>query len=157
MPPLARLLAALLLSIALPAAAADAPRQIAQLPLLPLPPGTHNDILALVRVHWRPYFETADANAFDRSALRVGRLDLNGDGRAELAVMIAKPEWEAEQGQPFVLATWTARGWLAVGWGWGDEDTVFATEESARGWLTVDTGTQLLRWDGKEYRRYGKE
>lgn len=152
-----RLLPLLSLLFALPAAAFDAPRPFAQVPMLPVSGALPEDVRTLVRAHWAPYFETADPAAFHTDTLRLGRFDLNGDGKAELFVMIAHPAWEAEHGKPLAVATWTRKGWVTVGWSWGDEDTLFATEEVQGGWRGLDTGTQLLRWSRFEYQRIEKK
>lgn len=137
-------------------AQAPVPAPVGQIALLRLPDSGQDDVIALVKTHWKPYFETQAAEAFGRESLRFGRFDLDGDNRAELVVMVTKAEWAAEQGFPLVVATWTDKGWLAVGWSWGDEDTLFATDEIRQGWRTIDTGTQFLYWDGKTYARTDK-
>lgn len=153
-----RTLAALLLSltIALPAAAQETPRPVGQVPLLPLPAGDHPDLDALLQAHWRPYYNTQHDQGFGRDKVRAGRFDVDGDGRAELFLLIDQDSWEAPHGRPLVVANWTARGWNAIGWSWGDEDTVFVTAETIDGWRTIDTGTQLLRWSRGVYERIEK-
>lgn len=145
-----------LLVIALPAAAQEQPRPLGQVPMLPLDAGEHADIETLLRSYWPPYFNTGHAEGFGRDAVRAGRFDIDGDGRAELFVMIEHPTWTAEHGQPLVVATWSNKGWNAVGWSWGDEDTVFVTNETIGGWRTIDTGTQLMRWERSDYGRTDK-
>lgn len=140
-----------LLAFAVPAMADDLPRPVSQVPLLPLAEGPHDDVDALVQAFWQPYYNTGAEHAFGRANLRVGRIDLNGDGQAELVLMVDAPGWEAGQGNPFVVATWIKKRWVAVGWGWGDEDTLFATDEVIGGWRTIDSGSQILRWAGTEY------
>lgn len=137
-------------------AQAPVPAPVGQIAMLPLPASGQDDVIALVKAHWTPYFETQRAEAFGRESLRFGRFDLDGDSRAELVVMVTKADWEAEQGFPFVVASWTDAGWQAIGWSWGDEDTLFATDDIRQGWRTVDTGTQFLYWDGKTYARSDK-
>lgn len=145
-----------LLIAALPAAAQEVLRPLGQVPMLPLPPGDHPEIVTLLRAHWEPYFNTGHPQAFGRDAVRVGRFDVDGDGRAELFVLIDHDAWEAQHGRPLVVANWTKKGWNAVGWSWGDEDTVFVTTERIDGWRTIDTGTQFLRWDRGVYQRVEK-
>ena len=153
----AHILLALLLLVAVPARAqTDLPRPISQIALLPIGDQGRDDVIALVKTHWLPYFETQHPQAFGRESIRAGRFDLNGDGQAELLVMVVKPDWAAQQGQPIVVASWTDKGWNAVGWSWGDEDTIFVTEEAVDGWRTIDTGSQLLRWDRGLYSRIDK-
>ncbi|MBR9973106.1 hypothetical protein [Magnetospirillum sulfuroxidans] len=131
----------------------DLPRPVAQIALLPIGDDGRDDVIALVSAHWSPYFQTAHPQAFGREAIRAGRFDLDGDGQPELLLMLNKTGWEAQYGFPLVIANWTDKGWNAVGWSWGDEDTVFATDEIVDGWRSVDTGTQLLRWDRGLYSR----
>lgn len=147
--------AALLLAIfafAAPATAADDVRPFAQVPLVPLADPVPQDVETLLRTFWQPYYNSGGENSFTRDNLRAGRVDLNGDDRAEMVLMIDAPGWEAEFGNPFVVAEWTKGSWNAIGWGWGDEDTVFATTEVVGGWHSIDGGRQLLRWAGTEYR-----
>lgn len=154
-----RFLAALLLlclATAHPAAAQESPRPVGQVPVLPLPPGDHPDIEALLRAHWAPYYNTGHEHAFDRGKVRAGRFDIDGDGHPELFVLINQAAWEAEGGHPLVVAKWMAQGWTAIGWSWGDEDTIFATAEIIDGRRTIDTGTQLLRWGRGVYERVAK-
>lgn len=132
------------------------PTPVAQIALLPIGDDDRDDVIALVKTHWLPYFQTQHPQAFGRESVRTGRFDLDGDGQAELLVMVTKADWAAQQGQPLVVATWTNAGWNAIGWSWGDEDTVFATSEIVDGWRSVDTGTQVLRWDRGLYSRHDK-
>lgn len=141
----------LLAVFATPALADDETRPVAQVPLLALADGPHDDIRALLDTYWQAYYQTGTEDSFNRDDLRVGRIDLNGDGREELVLMITAPAWEAEQGKPFVVAQWRAQKWAAIGWGWGDEDTVFATTEILGGWHSIDGGHMLLRWNGTAY------
>lgn len=152
----AHALIVLALMLPLPAQGQEAPRPVSQIALLPLPDQGRDDVIALVKTHWQPYFETQHPQAFGRESLRAGRFDLNGDGQAELLVMLTKDGWQAQQGFPLVVANWTAKGWNAVGWSWGDEDTVFATDEIRDTWRTIDTGTQYLYWDRGLYSRADK-
>ena len=153
----AHALIALTLLLAPPALAqADQPRPVGQIALLPIGDSGREDIVGLVKTHWRPYFQTQDPLAFDRDSVRAGRFDLDHDGRAELVVMITKTGWEAENGFPLVVAVWTDKGWNAIGWSWGDQDTVFPTDQIIANWRTIDTGTQYLRWDRGLYGRIEK-
>lgn len=150
-------LIALLCLSPLPALAqAQPPRPVAQVAMLPVAEQGRDDVVALVKAHWGPYFQTQHPQGFGREALRVGRFDLDGDGLAELLVLLDKPDWEAEHGFPLVVAVWTDKGWNAVGWAWGDQDTVFVTDEIRDGWRTIDTGTQFLYWDKGLYSRVDK-
>ena len=153
-----RIAALLLASLALaaPARAADDSRPFAQVPLVPAADPVPADVDALVKAFWQPYYYGTDEHAFTRDNLRVGRIDLDGDERAELVLMIDARGWEAEHGNPFVVAQWRKGRWIAVGWGWGDEDTVFATTEVLGGWRSIDGGRALLRWTGKEYQSEAK-
>lgn len=146
----ALLLAAL--AFAVPARAADDVRPFAQVPLLPVAERLPDDVEAMLRALWPTYYNSGGENAFGRDNLRMGRIDLDSDDRAELVVMVDAPGWEAEPGTPFVVAQWRKNRWIAVGWGWGDEDTVFATTEVLGGWHSIESGHQVLRWIGKEYR-----
>lgn len=153
----AHALIALTLLLSPPALAQeDQPRPVGQIALLPIGDSGRDDIVGLVKTHWRPYFQTQDPLAFDRDSVRAGRFDLDNDGRAELLVMITKTGWEAEHGFPLVVAAWTDKGWNAVGWSWGDEDTVFATDQVIDAWRSIDTGTQYLRWNRALYERVEK-
>ena len=148
---------ALLLLLALfavsPAQAQTAPRPLAEVPMLPLAPGPHPDIEALLRLHWRDYFEAAGPHAFTLDEVRAGRFDLDGDDDPELVLMIDRPDWHGIDGQPLLIATWVDHHWLPVGWGWGEEDQVLVTDESIDGWRTLDIGNYLMRWTAKGYRR----
>lgn len=146
----------LALLVTFPAAAQELPRPLAQVPMLPLPQGQHADVEALIRAHWAPYFNTSHQQGFSRDKVRVGRFDVDGDSRAEIFLLIEDEAWEAQHGRPLVVANWTDKGWNAVGWSWGDEDTVFVTAETIDGWRTIDTGTQLMRWDRGVYARVEK-
>lgn len=141
---------ALLLATPL-AFAQEVPRPVAQIPLLRLADGEQRDITDLVMALWQPYYNTNAEHAFGRDNLRAGRFDLDGDGQAELILMIDAEGWEADPGDPFVIARWTQGHWIPVGWGWGDQDSVFAAEEIQGGWRTVVTNSEILRWTGREY------
>jgi hypothetical protein len=147
------LLALLVAAPALPASAQDIHRLMAQVPLLPLSEGgDHSDIEQLVRTYWPDFFNAGGEHGFARDQLRVGRIDLDGDDRAELFVMIHAPAWESSNGFPLVVARWTGKGWVPAGWAWGDPDSVFVTAERLEGWATIDTPNHWLRWSGGEYR-----
>jgi hypothetical protein len=146
-----------LLAYAVPALAQDVVRPVSQIPLLSMADGAHDDIDSLLQVYFQAHFNTQAEYAFGREHLRVGRFDLDGDGRAELVLMVDAPGWHANQGAPFVVAQWINKRWVGIGWGWGDEDTLFATTEIQGGWRSIDTGTQILRWTGKEYGFSDKE
>lgn len=140
-----------MLALAVPARAADDVRPFAQVPLLPIETMSE-DVAAMVWAFWPDYFNSGRENSFGRQHLRVGRIDLDGDQRDELVLMIDAPGWEAEPGNPFVVAQWRKGRWVAVGWGWGDEDTVFAITEVKDGWRSIDGGKVVMRWTGKEYK-----
>ncbi|MGE5547880.1 MAG: hypothetical protein ACM33T_13335 [Solirubrobacterales bacterium] len=143
------LIIALLLA-ALPAKAAE-PIYVGQVPLLPLPEGDQPDIEALVGANWKAYWHASGEHGLTRDNIRVGRFDFDGDGRAELVLMIDKDSWVGENGKPLMVAGWTKKGWLPIGWGWGDEDNVFVSRETIGGWHSIDTGRNLMRWTGKAY------
>jgi len=136
-----------------PALAQSAPRQLAAIPLLPLTAGDHPDVEELLNTHWRGYYRGSGEFGFTIDQVRAGRFDLDGDDDPELLLLIDKPNWQAQEGKPFVVATWVKGHWLAVGWGWGDEDQVFVTDEVIDGWRTLDTPKLLMRWTAKGYRR----
>lgn len=140
-----------LFALAMPARAQDGLRLAAQISLLSLNDGVQRDIDDLALALWQPYYHTQAEHAFARDNLRAGRFDLNGDGEAELILMVVAPGWEADQGNPFVVARWVNKRWLAVGWGWGDEDGLFATDEILGGWRTLVSHSQVIRWNGREY------
>ena len=140
------------LALAVPAWAAEDARPLAQVPLVPPTETLPDDVAALVYGFWPQYYNGSGENAFTRDNLRLGRIDLNGDTKPELVLMVDAPGWEAGEGYPFVVAQWRKGRWLAVGWGWGDEDTVFATDDTVGGWLGIDGGKAIMRWNGKEYR-----
>lgn len=147
---------ACLLVLAAPARATEGARLLAQVPLVPPGETLPEDLLAFLYALWPDYYNSVREGGFTRDNLRLGRIDLNGDGTSELVLMVDAPGWEAAPGNPFVVAQWRKGRWLAVGWGWGDEDTVFATDEIRDHWRTIDTGTQYLYWDRGLYSRADK-
>lgn len=144
----------LILSAALPVRADIT--YFGQVPLLPPPEGEQPDIDALAAAAWPAYWRAAGAHGFTRSDLRLGRFDLDGDGIAELFLMIDSSAWANEHGKPMLVARWAKNGWLPVGWGWADEDRVFAGFEREQGWRSLDIGTHLMHWDGKQYQNVVK-
>lgn len=151
--PMRRLPAVLaVLLAALPAAAQDAGSYVAQVPLLPLSEGAQPDVDALAADQWPAYWRAAGAGGFGRDDLRAGRVDLDGDGEAELVLMIASEAWQDDKGLPLVIAAWGRKAWRPVAFARGDTDSVFTTREVVGGWRTIDTGADLLRWNGKGYR-----
>lgn len=152
-------IAALLLAslvLATPARAFDDVRPYAQVPLVPAGERLPEDVTDLLYAFWPNFYNSVGENAFGPSHVRLGRIDLNGDDRPELVLMVDAPGWEAEQGNPFVVAQWRKNRWVAVGWGWGDEDTVFTTTDVQGGWRSIDGGKVVMRWVGKEYRAEDK-
>ena len=145
---LATALAALHLSAA---RAEDAPPPAGLIALLPLAPHPQPDIDSFLDAHWHEYYQSGHPQQFTREQVRAGRYDLDGDGAAELLLLIESKDWEDEAGRPLVVASWRNQAWHAIGWGRGDEDGLFVTVETVKGWRTLDTGTQLLRWNGKAY------
>ncbi len=145
------LFALVLLAAILPAGAQDYGRPAAQVALQPLPENATPDIDALLKTHWRPYFNAGGRYGFFRDQVRAGRIDLDEDGRAELFLMIDTPDWHSDKGQPMVVAQWTSKGWSPVGWGFGDPDGVFVTAQRVEGWATIETPSQWLRWNGVSY------
>jgi hypothetical protein len=137
------------------AGAAD-PVKLAQIPVLSPTNGPHPDLDTLLQRFWKSYYNADGALGFDMSQIRVGRMDLNDDDDAELILMITHPGWRAEGGFPFVIATWLNKEWSAVGWGWGEDDTLFSLVEVNRGWHSVETSSSILRWNGQEYERTPK-
>jgi len=152
MNPLAFLLA-LILVLAPALAEAD---KLAQIPVLPAASGPHPDLDALLQRFWRDYYKADGSLGFDMSQVRVGRVALTDDDNDELILMIASQAWRTDAGYPFVIATWIDKEWVAVGWGWGDEDGIFSLTETRRGWHSVETGTYVMRWNGTEYERETK-
>ena len=123
----------------------------AEIGILPPAPGSHPDLEDLLQRFWRDYYNVEGPQGFTMDNVRVGRADLNDDGNDELILMIDAPAWRAEGGKPFVIATWHKDGWYAIGWGWGDEDTIFTLTETNNGWHSLDTGTSIMRWTNQEY------
>ena len=148
---LALLLSLLLFVMPLAALAQTAPTLAQEVGILPPAPGPHPDLEALLQRFWRDYYTVDAPNGFTMDNVRVGRVDLNDDGVEELILMIDSPAWEVGLGKPFVIATWRNKTWVAVGWGWGDADTIFSMTETVKGWHSVDTGTTIMRWNGSEY------
>jgi hypothetical protein len=147
-----RILLALILSfLAVPAMAQQASRPLGQIPLLRLGEVKNPDIEALLELAWPKYWRQGGEFGFGPNEVRVGRFDLDDDDQAELFAMVDKPNWEATYGKPFVVATWSKKGWGIVGWGWGDEDGVFALTDVALGWHSIDTQAQVLEWNGRTY------
>ncbi len=145
--------AVVLLVLAVCPAAMAGPRQIAQIPMLPLADGPHPDIEALVSSYWKDTFRTGGKFGFDLDDLRVGRIDLDGDDDPELVLEIDKPDWESQNGQPLLIATWVDHHWLPVGWGWAQGDDIFVTDEVIKGWHTLEIGKFLMRWSRRGYQR----
>lgn len=139
-----------------PVSAANVPFYVGQVPLLPLPDGDHPDIEALVAKHWRAYWRASGDLGFGPQHLRAGRFDLDRDGRPELFVLIDSPGWQADIGKPLVMAAWTKKGWMPIGWSWADEDGIFVTPERIDEWYSVDTGKHLMRWTAKGYAQVEK-
>ena len=129
---------------------------LAEVPFLPPASGPHPDLDALLQRFWRDYYGIEGKLGFTLSQIRVGRIDLNDDDQAELVLMIDAPAWKADAGKPFVIATWREEEWVAIGWGWGDEDGVFSLTETQRGWHSLETGAYIMRWNGTEYERTAK-
>lgn len=154
-----RLAASLFLAFALlspvPAAAEEIDRT-AQVPLLPAA-GRPADVVTLARSFWGGYLDRGGDLGFTLNDVLVGQVDLNDDGVNELFLMIDKESWRAEHGKPFVVARWQRGAWLAIGWGWGDEDGVFLGAERRSGWRTIDAGPHYLRWQGRQYGLTTKE
>lgn len=146
-----RLLVSLALILAaLPAPAREVDDYLAQVPLLPLADAP--DVEALLAAQWPAYWRAPGAEGFGRDDVRAGRMDLDGDGLAELVVMITADSWDGGQGRPLVVAAWRKKAWRPVAWSWGELDRVFATREVMDGWRSLDTGREILRWGGNGYR-----
>ncbi len=142
----------LALTTALPVAAQDFGRPLAQVALQPLPETETPDIEALLRANWRAYYNGSGDFAFFRDQVRAGRIDLNEDGQAELMILIDSPAWISDKGQPLLVARWTNHGWAVIGWSFGDSDGVFVTSQRSDGWASIETPSQWLRWNGSGYR-----
>src|SRR5512145_1956216 len=128
------------LALAAPAWAMDELHPFAQVPLVPAAETLPDDIASLAYALWPQYYNTGVENGFSRDNLRLRRIDLNDDRAAQLVLMVDAPGWEANPGNPFVVAQWRKNRWVAIGWGWGDEDTVFSTTEVQGGWHSIDGG-----------------
>ncbi|OAN42981.1 hypothetical protein A6A04_09765 [Paramagnetospirillum marisnigri] len=133
------------------ALAQDYGRLVAQVALQPLPEGETPDIDALLKTHWRAYYNGGGQFGFFRDQVRAGRIDLNEDGRTELFLLIDAPAWASAKGQPMVVAQWTSKGWAPIGWGFGEADGVFVTSSRLGGWATIETPSQWFRWNGASY------
>jgi hypothetical protein len=149
-------LAVLLALAALPASAQDYGRPAAMVALQPLPDTGTPDIEALLKAHWKAYYNGGGRNGFFRDQVRAGRIDLNEDGQAELFLLIDAPDWQGDRGRPLVVAQWTAKGWAAIGWSFADSDSVFVTTERVQGWASIETASQGLRWTGSGYKAQDK-
>lgn len=148
------LLAALILctvAVANSCAAQEFGRPMAQVALQPLPEAETPDIEAVLKAHWRAYYNGSGEFAFFRDQVRAGRIDLNEDGRAELFLLIDAPGWGSDKGFPLLVAQWTAKGWQPIGWSFADPDGVFVTAGRVDGWATVETPSQWLRWNGASF------
>ncbi len=133
------------------------PKQLAMVPLLPLADDAHPDIDDLLGRFWHGYYRVESEYGFGPADVRAGRFDLDGDGDAELVLLIDQPKWRGADGLPFVVATWRDHRWLPVGWGWGDDDGIFVTDEVVDGWRTLDAGAFWMRWTKDGYRRDRKD
>lgn len=147
----ALLLASLWLLAPYTASAQEYGRPVAQVALQPLPERETPDIEALLKTHWKAYYNSGGTAGFFRDQVRVGRIDLDEDGAAELIVLIDSPAWLSDKGQPLLVARWTSKGWTAVGWSFGESDGVFVTAQRVDGWATIETPSQWLRWNGASY------
>jgi len=144
------------LFLAAPAAAQDYGRPAAAVALQPLPETETPDIDAVLKTHWKAYYNAGGATGFFRDQVRAGRIDLNEDGQAELFLLIDSPAWKSDKGQPLLVARWTAKGWAAIGWSLADSDGVFVTSQRVEGWATIETPSQYLRWNGASYQAIDK-
>jgi hypothetical protein len=140
-----------LMAASLPAAAQDYGRPLAQVGLQPLPDTPTPDIDLALKTYWPAYFNSGAKFGFFRDQVRAGRIDLDEDGKAELFIIIDSPDWQSDKGFPMLVARWTAKGWSAIGWGFGDSDQVFVTGSRVDGWATIETPSQWLRWNGASY------
>ncbi|MEO0036288.1 MAG: hypothetical protein RLZZ501_2311 [Pseudomonadota bacterium] len=149
----AALVTALLWAAPASAAFAQALLQpLAQVGLQPLSDPPPADIDALLRAQWPGYYRGGGDPSFTPAQVRVGRIDLDGDGVAELLLLLEAPDWHGLDGGPLLVARWDGKAWRPVGWAYGDADGVYATAERLGGWASVDTGSFWLRWDGRAYR-----
>jgi len=151
MTPFAILIALFLMVAPFTSEAADA--IYSEVAILPPSPGPHPDLEDLLHRFWHDYFGADGSLGFSLAQVRVGRVDLNDDDQAELILMIDHPGWKADAGKPFVIATWKDESWMAIGWGWGDEDGIWSLVETQGGWHSLDTGSAFMRWNGHEYER----
>jgi len=149
---LAALVTVLLWAAAVPCALAQSAGQpAAMVPLLPLPATPTPDIDAVLAHHWAAYYHAPGELGFERAQVRVGRIDLDEDGVAELLLLLDAPAWAGDGGAPLLVARWAEGGWTAVGWAYADADGVWVTTERLGGWATIETPSQMLRWGGKAY------
>ncbi len=154
MTPFKIILALFFLVAPLPALAGSAIS--AQVAVLPPSPGPHPDLEDILQRFWHDFFGVEGKLGFTLSQVRVGRVDLNDDDQAELILMIDHPGWKANAGKPFVIATWKDESWMAIGWGWGDEDGIWSMVETQRGWHNLDIGASTMRWNGTQYELVAK-
>ncbi|CAA7618608.1 conserved exported hypothetical protein [Candidatus Terasakiella magnetica] len=150
------ILIALLSLITAPAGAQEYGRPMAQVALQPLPETPTPDIDALLKTHWRAYFNAGGTTGFFRDQVRAGRIDLNEDGKAELFILIDSPAWTSPKGLPMLVAQWTSKGWQPIGWSFGESDGVFVMSSRVEGWATIQTPSQWLRWNGTSYQPLDK-
>jgi len=123
----------------------------AMVALQPLPDPTPPDIDALLKTQWPAFYRAGD-QGFSPQQVRAGRIDLDGDGVAELLLLLEAPDWRTLDGGPLLVARWRDKAWRPVGWGYAEPETVYATAERLKGWFSLDLGTSWLRWDGEVYR-----
>jgi hypothetical protein len=133
------------------ALAQDAGRPAAFVALQPLPATPPADIDSLLALLWKPYFQKPGDLGFDHDQIRAGRIDLDEDGQAELVLLLEAPAWQTESGGLLLVARWSETGWKPIGWAYGERDGVVVTTERLGGWATIETQSQLLRWNGKAY------
>lgn len=127
-----------------------------QVPMLQPAPGPHPDLDALLDQYWHKYWKADGPLGIGPDDIKVGRADLNDDDEAELFLMIDRPSWLGIDGKQFVIATWRDRKWVAIGWGWADEDSIWVTTEKVGGWRSVNAGNYIMRWEGSAYGRSPK-
>jgi len=153
---IATLILFLLTCLARPAFAQEYGQPMAEVALQPLPETGTPDIEAVLKAHWRAYYNAGGQYGFFRDQVRAGRIDLNEDGRAELFLLIDSPAWASDKGQPLMVAQWDGTGWDPIGWGFADPDGVFVTSGRVDGWATIETPSQWLRWNGTGYQALDK-
>gem|GEM_PF-2923596 len=119
--------------------------------LQPLSDPPSPDLEALLKTQWPAYYRAGEAG-FSPAQVRVGRIDLNGDGSAELLVLLEAPDWRTLDGGPLLVARWKGQRWVPIGWAYAEAETVYVTAERLRGWASLETGAVWLRWDGQVYR-----